>query len=218
MFTKNIAEQLIDLKRGNIPVTIVRPSIIGVSYRDPNPGWVDSITAGTAVYLLVGLGIIKEINSNSSLIGDNVPVDYCSDLIIASTADVMYKDRLAVYHCSISNRNPINWGTVRDIALSTFSKNPYQKRISEPRYDMIRSPYLFKLLFLKRELPTYFYFYLSKAIGNPSMNKSASKMMKLLSTIKKRQGVFKDTINKEYIFESYNSFQLNARLSEEDRL
>ncbi|CAI2369551.1 unnamed protein product [Moneuplotes crassus] len=218
MFTKNIAEQLLQLKRGDIPLTIVRPSVLGVAYRDPNPGWVDSITAGTAVYLLVGLGIIKEFNFNSSLIGDNVPVDYCSDLIIASTAEIMHQDKLKVYHCSISSRNAISWGTARDISLSVLSRNPYQRRISEPKYDMIRSPALFKILFLKREIPTYFYYYLSKMIGNPKMNKNASKMMKLLKTIKERQVAFKDTINKEWIFESYNSFQLNATLSQEDQL
>jgi len=66
----------LEKKRGNIPLNIVRPSIIGVAYQDPFPGWVDAITAGTAVYLLVGLGLIKEFNVNASLIGDNIPVDY----------------------------------------------------------------------------------------------------------------------------------------------
>jgi hypothetical protein len=76
MFTKNIAEQLMKKNRGNIPMTIVRPSIIGAAIKEPFPGWVDSVSAGTAVYLLVGLGLIKEFNCNAELIGDNVPVDY----------------------------------------------------------------------------------------------------------------------------------------------
>lgn len=40
-------------------VTIVRPSIVGCSYKDPFPGWTESVTAANAVLLFGGLGILK---------------------------------------------------------------------------------------------------------------------------------------------------------------
>ncbi len=38
---------------------IVRPAIINTSYKEPFPGWLDSIAAAAAMFLFVGLGIIK---------------------------------------------------------------------------------------------------------------------------------------------------------------
>lgn len=36
-------------------ITIVRPSIIGSTFSDPFPGWVEGVNASTAVFLLGGL-------------------------------------------------------------------------------------------------------------------------------------------------------------------
>ena len=130
----------------------------------------------------------------------------------------MYQDKLKVYHCSTSNRNPITWAEGKELALKHLSKNPMGKRISEPKYDMIANTTLYRIAFLKREIPTYFYHYFSKFIGNPSMKINAEKMMKVIEMTKMRHAVFKKTVNKEWIFESYNSYELNARLSEEDQV
>jgi hypothetical protein len=43
---------------------IVRPAIINTSYKEPFPGWLDSIAAAAAMFLFVGLGIIKEVKGN----------------------------------------------------------------------------------------------------------------------------------------------------------
>ena len=42
-FSKNLAEQIISNNSDSLPVTIVRPSIIGASLKEPCPGWVDNI-------------------------------------------------------------------------------------------------------------------------------------------------------------------------------
>jgi hypothetical protein len=46
-------------RKGNVPLCFVRPAIINTSYSEPFPGWIDSIAAAAALYLFVGLGIIK---------------------------------------------------------------------------------------------------------------------------------------------------------------
>lgn len=60
-FTKNIGEKLLKKHRGDIPLVIIRPSIIGAAAAEPHPGWVDSISAATAVYLTGALGILKDL-------------------------------------------------------------------------------------------------------------------------------------------------------------
>lgn len=40
-------------------MAIVRPAIINTSYKEPFPGWLDSVAAAAAYYMFAGLGIVK---------------------------------------------------------------------------------------------------------------------------------------------------------------
>jgi fatty acyl-CoA reductase len=48
-FTKAIAESLVLKECKNIPCAIVRPSIVGASWREPFPGWIDNFNGPTAL-------------------------------------------------------------------------------------------------------------------------------------------------------------------------
>jgi hypothetical protein len=50
----------------NLTVTVVRPSIIGAASRDPYAGWVENITASSAIFLLGGIGMVKYIPGNET--------------------------------------------------------------------------------------------------------------------------------------------------------
>ena len=58
-FTKAMCERIMKKNRGNLTLNIVRPAIINTSYAEPFPGWLDSIAAAAALYMFVGLGIIR---------------------------------------------------------------------------------------------------------------------------------------------------------------
>ncbi len=46
-FTKAIAEQLVAQERGDLPISIVRPSIVVGSWKEPFPGWIDNMNGPT---------------------------------------------------------------------------------------------------------------------------------------------------------------------------
>lgn len=50
---------LLELKPAYLPLVIVRPTIIGASFRDPFPGWIDSLVASAAIFFFTGIGLIK---------------------------------------------------------------------------------------------------------------------------------------------------------------
>nr|XP_033204524.1 fatty acyl-CoA reductase 1-like [Bombus vancouverensis nearcticus] len=52
-FSKNLAEQILASKCKDLPVAIVRPSIIGPSLEEPCPGWIENISALTNTFLLI---------------------------------------------------------------------------------------------------------------------------------------------------------------------
>jgi len=53
-FTKSLVERIINKEKGKYCVTILRPSIIGSAWKEPLIGWVDTVSAAGALYLLGG--------------------------------------------------------------------------------------------------------------------------------------------------------------------
>lgn len=112
-YTKSLCERLIQKKKGTLPVCIVRPSIINTSYLEPYPGWIDSIAAAAALFMLVGLGVVHELRANWRIISDTVPVDVVVGTIIVASAFNLKNPKLSIYHVGSSDRNPLIWGEVR---------------------------------------------------------------------------------------------------------
>jgi len=70
-FTKRMAEHLlIENNTHQLPLFILRPSIIAAALDEPVPGWTDSIGLMGGIYLLFGLGIMKDLPADENSIGD----------------------------------------------------------------------------------------------------------------------------------------------------
>lgn len=212
-FTKNIGEKLLKKHRGDVPLVVIRPSIIGASYAEPYPGWVDAITAGTAVFFTGCLGLLHDLSGRVDCIGDQVPVDFCTHLILAATADMMYKNDLKVYHSASSSRNPITWIQTIRYYWPTVGRNMFERRIGDPHFDMYQNKTLYKAAFyLKREVPAKGYYYFSKLVGNEKMKKNATRYMKIIDQCKRLSQYFSHFTTNEWIYDLYNSYELKARL------
>ena len=107
-YTKALCERLMKLRRGNLTMAIVRPAIINTSFKEPFPGWLDSVAAAAAYYMFVGLGIIKEVRGNPENVGDTIPVDVVVNNTIVATAFNAFNQKLNVYHVGSSDRNQVN--------------------------------------------------------------------------------------------------------------
>lgn len=81
-YTKSIAEHLLSERRGEVPVSIVRPSIISVSWREPFSGWIDSPAALAGCLLYISMGAIPAFYGHPGTRLDVVPVDVVSRVII----------------------------------------------------------------------------------------------------------------------------------------
>lgn len=56
-----------------------------VSDYDLFKGWVDTVSAAGALFLLGGLGVVSHVKGDPYNIGDLIPVDYVSDYILVAT-------------------------------------------------------------------------------------------------------------------------------------
>ena len=85
----------------------MRPSIIGAAHKNPIEGWIEGVTAISALVLLSGVGAIKDMYSVFNNVGDVIPVDYVSDCCITCGAFYANKSQTNVIHCSTSYLNPL---------------------------------------------------------------------------------------------------------------
>ncbi|CBZ52355.1 hypothetical protein NCLIV_021430 [Neospora caninum Liverpool] len=98
-FTKRLSEALLirdwekallqpERSEVKFPLCMLRPSIVGASYKHPRRGWIDNLNATGGMFLLCALGVLKCLPANPNIIGDNVPVDVVADALIVSGAAV----------------------------------------------------------------------------------------------------------------------------------
>ncbi|CCD15947.1 unnamed protein product [Trypanosoma congolense IL3000] len=81
-FTKYMGELLLHSHKGDCPLVIVRPSIVGCSLKEPFPGWVDALTAAGGLILTCGMGLVREVVCRPGAVADIVPVDFVVNVIL----------------------------------------------------------------------------------------------------------------------------------------
>jgi len=80
--TKCLAEHLLVEERGDVPLHIVRPSIISASQHRPVPGWIDSYAAFAGFVVLIGAGRLKALKAEPDTPLDIVPCDAVAERIV----------------------------------------------------------------------------------------------------------------------------------------
>jgi fatty acyl-CoA reductase len=84
-FTKCLAEHLLTRRAGDVPLTLVRPSIIAASRQMPMPGWIDSPAALAAFVLMLGTGYLSVIAADPEAHLDVIPCDEVAQRVIAGS-------------------------------------------------------------------------------------------------------------------------------------
>lgn len=119
--TKRMAEALLCKYKGDVPVAIIRPTIVGAALKEPVPAWIDAVSGSGAVSLFVGLGVISLLPGDPNNVSDQVPVDHVANAMIVCPADVATtKTKLKVYHVGTSTSNPTKWADTVSGVVSKF--------------------------------------------------------------------------------------------------
>ncbi|NXT77888.1 FACR1 reductase, partial [Zapornia atra] len=119
-YTKALSEYLIQQEKGNLNIAIIRPSIVGASWHEPFPGWIDSFNGTSGIFVAAGKGILRTVIANNEAVADMIPVDVAINLTLAAgwyTA-VHRPKNLLVYNCTTGGINPFFWGEMGPDLLS----------------------------------------------------------------------------------------------------
>jgi hypothetical protein len=96
-------------------------------------------------------------------------------------------------------------------------RTPFDDKIDQPSVDVYQNRTVYEVVFaLKRKIPAKAYYYFSRLLGNEKMKKEAEERLKTVEKCKDIAELYSSFTTNEWIFETFNSFELQFRLSEED--
>ena len=125
--TKCLAELILNERRGHVPLSIVRPSVVSACLHHPYPGWIDSAAAFAGFVALIGTGHLRVLVADPESKLDVVPCDIVSERVINTClleeAERPTKVRYAV--AGLAN-NPTSRESVDGI-VSFFRRHPIDR-------------------------------------------------------------------------------------------
>ncbi|CAB3257558.1 unnamed protein product [Arctia plantaginis] len=85
-FAKAVTEKMVQEAGKEMPICVVRPGIVTVAIREPNPGWVDlsNMYGASGIALGVGVGVMHVAYVNTEARVGVIPPDYVNNAVIAA--------------------------------------------------------------------------------------------------------------------------------------
>ncbi|KAJ4971515.1 hypothetical protein NE237_004614 [Protea cynaroides] len=134
VFTKAMGEMVIDSQRGEIPVVVIRPSVIESTCSDPFPGWMEGNRMMDPVVLYYGKGQLTGFLVDPRGVLDVVPVDMVVNATLAAMAKhgAAGKPEMNIYHIASSVVNPLVFQDLARFMYEHFSSSPYMDSKGRP--------------------------------------------------------------------------------------
>lgn len=183
-YTKAMGEQLLVRDRGNVPLVIIRPSIIESSLYEPEPGWLDGLKVADPLIAHFGKGRLPDFPGNPSSILDVIPVDMVVNAIIGALPEARNGSDVKVFHVATSAENPLTFREIVELTYDYFKRYPMHDRRGEPipvkrwRFQRLNT---FRLrYFLRYRLPVTV---MTWAIQHITFVKWSSRLKRRISTL-----------------------------------
>jgi alcohol-forming fatty acyl-CoA reductase len=130
-YTKALGERALLERRGDVPVTIVRPSIIESALSEPVPGWIRGFRMAEPVIISYARGLLREFPGLPEGIVDVIPVD----LVVATLCAVAARGpgpEPEVIHAASGSRNPLRYRQLVDLVRGYFVEHPLYDGDGQP--------------------------------------------------------------------------------------
>lgn len=133
VFTKAMGEMLVVHHKDNVPLIIIRPTIVTSTYKDPFPGWIEGLRTIDKIICGYGQGKITSFIGHSETILDAIPADLVINCMITAIVDCSNQaPKNFIYHISSSLGNPLKFSDARNIVYDYFIKAPYKNENGKP--------------------------------------------------------------------------------------
>jgi alcohol-forming fatty acyl-CoA reductase len=130
-FTKALGEQALSDSKGDVPVSIVRPSIIESAWAEPRPGWIRGFRMAEPVLISYARGLLREFPGVPEGIVDVIPVDLVVAAII-SVAALGPDEAPEICQVASGGINPLRYRTLVDNVSGWFTEHPLYDPDGQP--------------------------------------------------------------------------------------
>ncbi|XP_019198998.1 PREDICTED: fatty acyl-CoA reductase 3-like [Ipomoea nil] len=126
VFTKAMGEMLLGKLRDDIPLLILRPTIVTSTYKEPFLGWVEGVRTIDSLALGYAKGRLTCFLGDPKTITDLIPADMVVNaMIVSMVAHADQRGTQTIYHVGSSVSNPVEFSWLQDYALHYFTKHPW---------------------------------------------------------------------------------------------
>ncbi|XP_034382448.1 fatty acyl-CoA reductase 1 isoform X1 [Cyclopterus lumpus] len=223
-YTKALAEYLVQQEQDKLNIAIIRPSIVGASWQEPFPGWIDNFNGPSGVFIAAGKGILRTMRANNDAVADLIPVDVVINLTLAAgwyTAECRRKTEkqknerpktALVYNCTSGGINPFHWGEIEHHVMSSFKRNPLDQAFRRPNAN-ITSNYLINQywILVSHKFPALIYDLVLRLSGQKPQ------MMRIFNRLHKAIGLLEYFSSQDWEWNSENMSMLLSQLTPEDK-
>lgn len=168
-YTKALAENLLLEQGENLPIAIVRPSIVSATWQEPIPGWIDNLNGPSAFIVATGKGFLRTMLVYRDTTVDIVPVDIVSNAMITvswKTGTKKSKSTM-VYNCTSDNHKRFTWGMLEQYVYPLVVKYPSMEVYRYPGGSFKSSHFINQLcLKIEHGLPAILLDLVAKITGN----------------------------------------------------
>jgi alcohol-forming fatty acyl-CoA reductase len=130
-YTKALGEQALIDSRGDVPVSIVRPSIIESAWMEPRPGWIRGFRMAEPVIISYGRGLLREFPGVPEGTVDVIPVDLVVAAIL-SVAALGPAGAPPITQVASGAVNPLKYRTLVDNVSDWFAEHPIYDSLGQP--------------------------------------------------------------------------------------
>jgi thioester reductase-like protein len=123
-FTKSLGESILARHGKDLPIAIVRPSIVESSSRSPFSGWNEGINTSGPLSYLLGTNF-RQLPTNERKCLDVIPVDMVSRGMTLINAAIIARRNARMYQLATSAINPVNMG--RSIELTGLAHRKHYR-------------------------------------------------------------------------------------------
>jgi len=130
-YTKALGERALLESRRDLPVSIVRPSIIESSLAEPFPGWIRGFRMAEPVIISYARGLLKEFPGVPEGTVDVIPVDLVVAALIAVAAGPV-PEAPSITQVASGSVNPLRYRHLVDMVRTFFTENPIYDAEGQP--------------------------------------------------------------------------------------
>ena len=131
-YTKALGELALVERREDVPVSIVRPSIIESAWAEPVPGWIRGFRMAEPVIISYARGLLSEFPGVPEGVVDVIPVDMVVAAIVAVAARGPKEKGPDVTQVASGSSNPLRYKNLVDYAEDWFTRNPIYDELGQP--------------------------------------------------------------------------------------